>query len=140
MEKEGGDPFSCNGFLGRAENYPLSKSMVYHDHERIEAGGQRKIRDKITRNLLKRTRGDGLNGRKGGYGGVRVNFVLLAEGTALDVAADIGGEAGPPEFGGDQLSRFQETGMTSGFMIMAALEDGTAEGVVRGDVDAAFVR
>ena len=101
MEKEGCDPFGCNGFLGGAENYPLSKPMVDHDHERIEAGGQRKIRDKIARNLLERTRGDGFNGRKGGYGGVRVNFVLLAEGTALDVAADVGGEAGPPEFGRD---------------------------------------
>ena len=39
MEKEGGDPFGGDGFLGRAENYPLSKPMVYHNHERIEAGG-----------------------------------------------------------------------------------------------------
>ena len=39
MKKEGSDPFGGNGFLGRAENYPLSKPMVYHDHERIEAGG-----------------------------------------------------------------------------------------------------
>ena len=39
VKKEGGDPFGGNSFLGRAENYPLSKPMVYHDHERIEAGG-----------------------------------------------------------------------------------------------------
>ena len=70
---------------------------------------------------------------------MRVNFVLLAEGTALDISADVGGEAGPPEFSRDQLSCFQEAGMTGGFVIMAALEDGTAEDVVRGDVDAAFV-
>ena len=101
MEKEGCDPFGGDGFLGRAKNYPLSKSMVYHDHERVEACGDREVRDKIAGDLLKRARGDGLNGRKGGYGGVRVGFVLLAEGAALDIAADERGKAGPPEFGGD---------------------------------------
>ena len=104
VEEEGGDPFGGNGFLGRAKNYPLSKSMVYHDHERIEARGFREICDKIAGNLLKGAGGDGLNGRERGYGGVRVYFVLLAEGTALDIAADIGGEARPPEFSGDELA------------------------------------
>ena len=47
VEKEGGDSFGGNGFLGRAKNYPLSKSMVYHDHERIESRGDREIRDEI---------------------------------------------------------------------------------------------
>ena len=30
-----------------------------------------------------------------------ISLVLLAEGTALDIAADKRGEAGPPELGGD---------------------------------------
>ena len=47
VEKEGCDPFGGDGFLGRAKNYPLSKSMVYHDHERIESRGDREIRDEI---------------------------------------------------------------------------------------------
>ena len=68
-----------------------------------------------------------------------VNLVLLAKGTALDVAADEGGESGPPEFGGDQLSCFQEAGMAGRFMIMAVFEDGAAKGVVGRDVDTAFV-
>ena len=101
MEKEGGNSFGSNGFLGRAKNYPLSKPMVYHDQERIKAGGHREIRDKIAGNLLKRARGDRFNGRKGGYGGVHVNLVLLTKSTALDVAADERSEAGPPEFSGD---------------------------------------
>ena len=62
MEKEGGDPFGGDGFLGRAKNYPLSKPMVDHDQERVEARGDREIRDKIARDLLERARGDGLNG------------------------------------------------------------------------------
>ena len=69
-----------------------------------------------------------------------VNLVLLAKGTALDVAADEGSKAGPPEFSCDQLSCLQEARVTGGLVIMAALEDGTAEGVVRGDIDTAFVR
>ena len=101
VEKEGGDPFGGNGFLGRAENYPLSKPMVYHDHERIEAGGHGEIRDKIAGNLLKRTRGDGLDRGQGRHGGVCVSLVLLAESTAFNIAADIGSEARPPEFSGD---------------------------------------
>ena len=105
VEKEGCDPFGGDGFLGRAKNYPLSKSMVYHDHERVEVCGDREVRDKIAGDLLKRARGEGLNGRKGGYGGgyggVCVSLVLLAEGAALDIAADERGKARPPEFGGD---------------------------------------
>ena len=69
-----------------------------------------------------------------------VSFVLLAESTALNIAADIGSEARPTEFGSDQLASFQEAGVTGGLMIVATLEDGTAEGIVRRDIDAAFVR
>ena len=50
---------------------------------------------------MKRAGGDGFNGRKGGYGGVCVSLILLANGTALDIAADERGKARPPEFGGD---------------------------------------
>ena len=68
-----------------------------------------------------------------------VNFVLLAQSTAFHVVADEGGESGPPKFSGDQLACFQEAGMTGGLMVMAAFEDGVAEGVVCRDVDAALV-
>ena len=70
---------------------------------------------------------------------MRVGFVLLAKGTALDVSADKGSQAGPPEFSGDQLSSFQEAGVSGGFMIMASRKDGAAQGVVGGDIDAAFI-
>ena len=58
VKKEGGDPFGSDRFLGRAKNYPLSKPMVYHDHERIEARGDREISDKVTGNLLEGAGGD----------------------------------------------------------------------------------
>ena len=62
VEKEGGDSFGGDGFLGRAKNHPLSKPMVYHNQERIEAQGDREICDKIAGNLLEGARGDGFNG------------------------------------------------------------------------------
>ena len=68
-----------------------------------------------------------------------VNLVLLAKGTAFDIAADEGSKAGPPEFGGNQLPSFQEAGVSGGFMIVAMRKDGVAEGVVGGDVDPSFV-
>ena len=45
VEEKGGDSFGGDGFLSGAENYPLSKAMVYHDQERIEAGGGGKVGD-----------------------------------------------------------------------------------------------
>ena len=33
MEEEVGDPFHSDGFLGRAENHPLSKAMIDHDQK-----------------------------------------------------------------------------------------------------------
>ena len=101
VEKEGGDSFGGDGFLGRAKNYPLSKSMVDHDQERVKARGDREIGDEIARDLLKGARGDGLDGRQGGYGRVRIDFVLLATGAAFHIAADEGSESGPPKFSGD---------------------------------------
>ena len=63
VEEKGSDPFSGDGFLSGAKNYPLSKPMVYHDHERIEAGRHGDICDKIAGDLLERPGGDGFNGR-----------------------------------------------------------------------------
>ena len=63
VEEEGGDSLGGDGFLGRAENYPLSKPMVYHDQERIKTQGDGEVGDKIAGNLLERAGSDGLNGR-----------------------------------------------------------------------------
>ena len=45
VEKKGGDSFSSDDFLSGAENYPLSKAVVYHDQERIKTGGGGKVSD-----------------------------------------------------------------------------------------------
>ena len=56
VEEKGCDSFGSDGFLHWAKNHPLSKSMVYHDQERIEAGGRGEIGDEITGNLLEQAR------------------------------------------------------------------------------------
>ena len=101
MEKEGGNSFGGDRFVGRAKNYPLSKPMVDHDQERVKARGDREISDEIAGDLLEGVRSDGFDGQQRGYCRVRVNLILLAKGTALHVSADEGGESGPPKFSGD---------------------------------------
>ena len=68
-----------------------------------------------------------------------ISFILLAEGAAFDVAVDKRGEAGPPEFSGDQLMCFQEAGVSGRLVIMAPFQDGTSEGIIGGNIDTAFV-
>ena len=58
MKEKGGDPLGGDGFLRRAKNHPLSKPMVYHDQERIEAQGDGEIGDEITGDLLERARSE----------------------------------------------------------------------------------
>ena len=61
MEEKGSDSFSSDGFLSRAENYPLSKPLVDHNQERVKAHGDRKICDQITQDLLERARSRGFD-------------------------------------------------------------------------------
>ena len=61
VEEKEGDPFGGDGFLCRAKNHPLSKSMVYHDQERIKAQGDGKIGDEIAGDLLEWARSERLD-------------------------------------------------------------------------------
>ena len=72
MEKEGGYPLSGDCFLGRAENYPLSKAMVDHNQQRVKAGGSGEIGDQIARDLLEGAGHVGLDWGERGNGGVYV--------------------------------------------------------------------
>ena len=57
VEEKESNSLGGDGFFCRAKNYPLSKSMIYHDQERIEASRKGKISDEITGDLLERARG-----------------------------------------------------------------------------------
>ena len=52
MKEEVSNSFCSDGFLGRAENHPLSKPMVNHDQKGVKAGGEGKVGDEIAGVLL----------------------------------------------------------------------------------------
>ena len=68
-----------------------------------------------------------------------IDLVLLADCAALNIFTDVGGEAGPPKLGCDELASFQVARMASSFMVVTMVEDGMAEGVIVGDIDTALV-
>ena len=68
-----------------------------------------------------------------------VNFILLAGGAPFNISANKGSEAQPPKLRSNELTCFQETGVAGGFVVMAACENGAAEGLVSGNVDTTFV-
>ena len=68
-----------------------------------------------------------------------VGLVLLACHTAFNILADKGGEAWPPELGGDKLAGFEEARVSGRFMIMAVGKDGMAKGVISGNINTAFI-
>ena len=139
VEKECGDAFRSDVFLCGTENHPLCKPMVNHDQERIEAGRGRKVGDEVAGDLLERAGHGGATGGKRWDGGVGISLVSLAGGTAFNVLADVGGEAGPPELRRDELTGFQVAGVTSSLVVMATLENSVTEGVIVGDIDTTLI-
>ena len=85
------------------------------------------------------TRGMRFDWGEWGNGGVSVQLVLLAHGTAFDISAHKLGKTWPPELFGDKLVGFEITRVTGSLMVVAVGEDGAAEGVLQGNVDMTFV-
>ena len=139
VEKERGDAFRGDVFLCGTENHPLSKPMVDHDQKGIEAGGRGEVGDKVTGDLLEGAGGGGANRSEWRDGGVGICLVLLAGRAALNVFADVGGEAGPPEFCCDELMSFEVAGVTGTFVVVTPLENGVAEETIVGDVDTTLI-
>ena len=139
MEKERCYSFGCDRFLSGAKNHPLTKAVVHHDQERIKPGGGRKICDEVAGYLAEGEGGRGRDRGRGGGKGMGVRLILLADGAASDVGADVGGKTRPPELRGDELAGFKETGVARSRMIMATTEDGTSKVGVRWYINAALI-
>ena len=71
--------------------------MVYYDHDRIMAAGGRKVSDEIDGELPEGKCSRGSDRHKWGNGGMSVNFILLANGIAINKVFDKGEEIRPPE-------------------------------------------
>ena len=96
FEKEIGHSFGIYGFSPWGENYPLRKTVVDHNHERIIAKRGWETSDQINGQLLKQSGTVGGNGRECGDRWVGIDLHLLAKGAAGDKAADEGGHTWPP--------------------------------------------
>jgi hypothetical protein len=59
FEEKFGYPFRCDCFQARDNNYPLTKAMVYYDHDRVKTPGGRKVSDEINREESERDSGGG---------------------------------------------------------------------------------
>ena len=59
VKKELGDPGCINSFVTRSKNYPLSKTMVDHDQDRVKGRGRWEFGNEVDRELLEQERGGG---------------------------------------------------------------------------------
>ena len=95
VEKKLGYSCSVHSFDARGKNYPLTKAMVNHNHDRVKTIDQRKVSDEVDREVLEGVRalkgkgGDGWDCRMG------EDLVCLANCAARNVFPDIGGKASP---------------------------------------------
>ena len=53
IKKQLGNSSGVNGLLARCENYPLSKTMVDHDHDRIKPRRGGEVGDEVNGELFK---------------------------------------------------------------------------------------
>ena len=56
VEKKLGNFCGVHGFGARDENYPLTKAMVDHDHDRIKTVDQGKVSNEVDREVLEGAR------------------------------------------------------------------------------------
>ena len=61
VKKQLSNSCSVNGLLARCKNYPLSKAMVDHDHDRVKSRGRREVGDEVDGELFERERDIGLD-------------------------------------------------------------------------------
>ena len=96
VEKKKGYFCSVHGFGARGKNYPLTKAMVDHNHNRVKTIDQREISDEVDGEVLeglgtfKGKGGDGWDHRMG------EDFVSLANCASRNIFPDVGEEARPP--------------------------------------------
>jgi hypothetical protein len=136
-EKEFGDSFGGDRLVARAENYPLCKPMVDHDHDRIEASGFGEIGNQINGELSEGARSRGRNRSQGGSGGVSVALHLLAESTAIDILPDKSAHTRPPKIPFNKPLSLMTTRVAGGRVVMVQKKNTTAK--MRRNIGTVFV-
>ena len=137
FEEKRSDSFSGYVFVTRSENYPLCKTMVDHDHDRIKRVGEGKAGDEVDRKLLERAGGQGRDWREGWYGRVSEHFVGLTNGATGNKAAYKAGHTRPPVIVLEELERAKNAAMTASGGFMNGADEVRAG--VQGNVETALV-
>ena len=102
VEKKLGYSCSVHGFGARGKNYPLTKAMVNHDHDRVKTVGQGKIGDEVDGEVLEGARAFKGEGSDGWDHRMGEDLVCLANYTTGNVFPDIGEKARPPVILGEK--------------------------------------
>ena len=97
--------------------------MVYYDHNRVVAGGGRKIGDEVDRELFKGEGGRGGDGHKWRDGQMGVDFILLTKGTPIDKVFHEGRETRPPKVTFKDSLGAEDTQVTCGGGRMDGVEE-----------------
>ena len=137
MEKDVGNVSGGGSFVARVENYPLRKTMVYHDQNRIIAVGDRKVCNEVHGDLLEGVTAFGRGRGKWGVGGVGVDLIGLTSGTTSDKFLDEGGYTRPPVVLLEQRDGAEISAVGSGKEFMNVFDKGVPGGF--GDIEAQFV-
>ena len=96
FEKKLGYSCSIHGFGAGGKNYPLTKAMVDHDHDRIKTIDRREVGNEVDGEVLEEARALKGEGSDGWDCRMGEEFVCLANHTPRNIFPDIGGEAGLP--------------------------------------------
>ena len=96
VEKNLGYSCGVHSFGTRGKNYPLTKAMVDHDHDRIKTIDWREVSYEVNGEVLEGVRA--LEGKGSDSQDCRMdeNLVCLANCASGNIFLDIDGEARPP--------------------------------------------
>ena len=137
LEEDFSDVHHRGSFVARVENYPLQKTMVYHDQNRIVAVGDGKVSNEVHGNLLERVGAFGGNRGKQGVGWMDVDLVGLTHGASGDESPDEGSHAGPPVVSLEQGDGVEVTAVSSSEGLVDVSNEGVAGGFE--DIEAQLV-
>ena len=137
LKKDLGNVRHKGSFVAGVENYPLQKTMVYHNQNRIVAMREGKIHDEVHGNLLEEAGAFGGDRGEQGVEWMGVDLIGLTHGTSGDELADESGHAGPPIVFLKQGDGAEISGMSASKGFMNILDEGVSGRL--GDVEMQFV-
>ena len=95
VEKKLGYSYGVHGFGARGKNYPLTKAMADHNHDRIKTVDRGEVGNEVDGEVLEGARALKGKGSDGWDHSMSEDFVCLANCTSGNKFPGVGGEARP---------------------------------------------